>query len=73
MPMQETLLLGNLDAHRDWGHAQDYVYCMSLMLQQLKPADYVIGSGVNISVRCVCGCVCRGSRRAALFGPYAAG
>ena len=57
MPMQETLLLGNLDARRDWGHAQDYVYCMWLMLQQSEPVDYVIGSGVNTSVRCVCVCV----------------
>ncbi len=50
--MQEQLILGNLDAQRDWGHARDYVYCMWLMLQQQIPADYVVGSGVNTSVRC---------------------
>ena len=49
--MQERLSLGNLDAQRDWGHARDYVTCMWLMLQQQRPADYVIGSGVNTSVR----------------------
>ena len=50
--VQERLSLGNLDAQRDWGHARDYVTCMWLMLQQQRPADYVIGSGVNTSVRC---------------------
>ena len=49
--MQERLSLGNLDAQRDWGHARDYVTCMWLMLQQQRPADYVIGSGVNTSIR----------------------
>ncbi|CAK0732926.1 hypothetical protein CVIRNUC_000202 [Coccomyxa viridis] len=48
---EERLSLGNLDAQRDWGHAREYVYCMWLMLQQQIPADYVIGSGVNTSVR----------------------
>ena len=43
--------LGNLDAKRDWGHAQDYVEAMWLMLQQEKPDDYVIGSGKTHSVR----------------------
>lgn len=50
--MQELLSLGNLDAQRDWGHARDYVVCMWLMLQQPRPVDYVIGSGVSTSVRC---------------------
>jgi len=46
----QTLRLGNLTARRDWGHARDYVEAMWLMLQQDKPADYVIASGVSRSV-----------------------
>lgn len=49
--MQDTLFLGNLDARRDWGHAKDYVEAMWLMLQQDKPDDYVIATGVTTSVR----------------------
>lgn len=49
--MQNTLYLGNLDAKRDWGHAKDYVEAMWLMLQQDKPDDYVIATGVTTSVR----------------------
>ncbi len=49
--MQDTLYLGNLDARRDWGHAKDYVEAMWLMLQQEKPDDYVIATGVTTSVR----------------------
>ena len=49
--MQETVFLGNLDARRDWGHAKDYVEAMWLMLQQDKPDDYVIATGVTTSVR----------------------
>ena len=44
-------LYGNLDAKRDWGHAKDYVYMQWLMLQQEKPADYVIATGQMNSVR----------------------
>ena len=44
------LRLGNLDARRDWGHAREYVKAMWLMLQQPKPADYVIATGENHSV-----------------------
>lgn len=47
----EPLLLGNLDAKRDWGHAEDYVTAMHLMLQQDTPRDYVISSGETRSVR----------------------
>jgi GDPmannose 4,6-dehydratase len=43
--------LGNLDAKRDWGHAQDYVEAMWLMLQQDKPDDYVISTGQTHTVR----------------------
>ena len=49
--LQEKLLLGNLDARRDWGHAQDYVEGMYLMLQQDKPDDYVLATGEQRSVR----------------------
>lgn len=48
------LALGNLDAKRDWGHAQDYVKAMWLMLQQDKPDDYVIATGRTVSVREFC-------------------
>jgi GDPmannose 4,6-dehydratase len=46
-----TLSIGNLDAHRDWGYAGDYVRAMWLMLQQDRPDDYVIATGVSHSVR----------------------
>jgi GDPmannose 4,6-dehydratase len=49
--LQETLYLGNLSALRDWGHARDYVEMQWLMLQQEKPEDYVIATGVQFSVR----------------------
>lgn len=43
--------LGNLNAKRDWGHAEDYVYGMWLMLQKEKPGDYVLASGKTFSIR----------------------
>jgi len=49
--LQECTYLGNLNAKRDWGHARDYVEMQWLMLQQEKPDDYVIASGVQHSVR----------------------
>jgi len=49
--LQECLYLGNLDAKRDWGHAKDYVEMQWLMLQQDQPADFVIATGVQYSVR----------------------
>ncbi|PID87557.1 GDP-mannose 4,6-dehydratase [Candidatus Gracilibacteria bacterium] len=49
--LQKKLFLGNLDAKRDWGHAKDYVEAMYLMLQQEKPQDYVISTGVTNTVR----------------------
>lgn len=49
--LQNTLYLGNLDARRDWGHAKDYVEMQWLMLQQEKPVDYCIATGVQYSVR----------------------
>jgi len=47
---QDRLVLGNLEAKRDWGHAKDYVEAMWLMLQQDKPDDYVIATGETHSV-----------------------
>ena len=49
--MQDKLYLGNLDARRDWGHAKDYVEAMWLILQQEKPEDFVIATGVTTTVR----------------------
>jgi GDPmannose 4,6-dehydratase len=49
--LSEKLYLGNLDAKRDWGHARDYVEGMWLMLQQVKPEDYVLATGESHSVR----------------------
>jgi len=51
---QRELRLGNIDAKRDWGFAADYVEAMWLMLQQEKPDDYVIASGVTTSIRDMC-------------------
>ena len=48
------LSLGNLDIARDWGHAQDFVRAMHLMLQQDKPDDYVIGTGKLHTLRQLC-------------------
>jgi len=48
---QSVLELGNMDAKRDWGHAQDYVNAMWLMLQQEQPEDYVIATGQTRTVR----------------------
>jgi GDPmannose 4,6-dehydratase len=49
--LQDKLYLGNINARRDWGHARDYVEMQWLMLQQDKPEDFVIASGVQHSVR----------------------
>jgi GDPmannose 4,6-dehydratase len=52
--LQKELLLGNLDAQRDWGYAGDYVRAMWLMLQQDHADDYVIANGRTHSVREFC-------------------
>ena len=52
--LQQKIVLGNLDAQRDWGHARDYVKAMWLMLQQDQPSDYVIATGRAASVREFC-------------------
>lgn len=49
--MQQELFLGNLSSQRDWGHAKDYVRAMHAILQQEKPSDYVIATGVTTTVR----------------------
>ena len=49
--LQETLYMGNLSAKRDWGHAKDYIKAMHLILQQDKPDDYVIATGITTEVR----------------------
>lgn len=51
---QEKLYLGNLSSLRDWGYAKDYVECMWLMLQNDKPEDFVIATGIQYSVRDFC-------------------
>lgn len=51
---QQTLRLGNIDARRDWGHAEDYVRAMWMMLQQEQPEDFVIATGVTTTVRDMC-------------------
>ncbi len=52
--LQDKLYLGNLDAKRDWGHAKDYVEGMWRILQQDKPNDYVLATGVTTSIRDFC-------------------
>lgn len=52
--LQEKIELGNLDSLRDWGYAKDYVECMWLILQQDKPDDYVVATGVQHTVREFC-------------------
>ncbi|MFC1711815.1 GDP-mannose 4,6-dehydratase [Patescibacteria group bacterium] len=52
--LESKLTLGNLEAYQDWGYAPDYVKAMWLMLQQLKPADYVLATGKLHAVKDVC-------------------
>jgi GDPmannose 4,6-dehydratase len=49
--LQDKVYMGNIDAKRDWGHAKDYVEAMYLMLQQDKPEDFVVATGITTSVR----------------------
>ncbi len=49
--LQDTLFMGNIDSERDWGHAKDYVEGMWRMLQQEEPEDFVLATGVKITVR----------------------
>lgn len=49
--MQDAIFLGNLSAQRDWGHAKDYIKAMYLILQQDKPDDYVIATGITTTIR----------------------
>ena len=52
--LSDKLLLGNLDATRDWGHAKDYVRAMVMILEQDKPDDFVCATGISHSVRDLC-------------------
>ena len=49
--MQDKLWMGNINSKRDWGHAKDYIQAMYLILQQDKPEDYVIATGVTTEIR----------------------
>jgi len=49
--MQQNFYMGNLSSSRDWGHAKDYVKAMYLILQQEKPDDYVIATGITTKIR----------------------
>jgi GDPmannose 4,6-dehydratase len=51
LKQQSKLYLGNLSAQRDWGHARDYVEGMYLILQQDKPEDFVLATGITTTVR----------------------
>lgn len=52
--IEEKLYLGNLDSKRDWGHAKDYIEGMWLVLQQDKPEDFVLATGVTTTIRDFC-------------------
>ncbi len=51
MGLQEKVYMGNLSSKRDWGHAKDYIRAMYLILQQDKPDDYVIATGITTTIR----------------------
>jgi GDPmannose 4,6-dehydratase len=50
----DKIKLGNLDAERDWGHAEDFVEAQWLMMQQDKPDDYIVATGIKKSIRDLC-------------------
>ncbi len=52
--LSKQLELGNMDSHRDWGHSYDYVRAMHMILQQSRPNDYVVATGITRSVRDMC-------------------
>ena len=52
--LQDKLSLGNLDAHRDWGHSKDYVRAMHMIINHTEPDDFVCATGVANSVRDMC-------------------
>jgi GDPmannose 4,6-dehydratase len=49
--LQDSVFMGNLNSQRDWGHAKDYIRAMYLILQQEKPSDYVIATGITTTIR----------------------
>jgi GDPmannose 4,6-dehydratase len=51
---RDRLVVGNLDAKRDWGHAKDYVYAMWMILQHNKADDYVCSTGISHTVKDLC-------------------
>ncbi len=51
LSMDIRLYLGNLDANRDWGHEKDYIEAMYLILQQEKPEDFVLATGITTTIR----------------------
>ena len=51
MGIQDQIFSGNLNASRDWGHAKDYVKAMWLILRHPNPSDFVVATGITISVR----------------------
>lgn len=55
--LQDKLELGNLDSYRDWGHAKDYVRSMHLIINHIKPMDFVVATGQTHSVREMCNIV----------------
>ena len=57
--LQDCVFMGNIDSKRDWGHAKDYVRGMWLMLQQEKPEDFVLATGVTTSIRDFISMACR--------------
>ena len=52
--LDKKLLLGNLDSYRDWGHSKDYVRAMHMILNHIKPDDFVCATGITNSVRDMC-------------------
>ena len=52
--LQEKLVLGNMDAYRDWGHSKDYVRAMHLIINHSEPDDFVCATGITRSVRDMC-------------------
>tara|TARA_B100000131_G_scaffold305734_1_gene332032 strand:+ start:4217 stop:5197 length:981 start_codon:yes stop_codon:yes gene_type:complete len=52
--LQDKLVLGNLDAYRDWGHSKDYVRAMHMIMNHTEPDDFVVSTGITHSVRDMC-------------------
>ena len=59
MGLQDKIIVGNVNAKRDWGHAKDYVIAQWLMMQSKTPRDYVIATGKQFSVRDLIDITCK--------------